>query len=53
METKIAITKLDKDNYEMWAFKMQMLLTREEMWDTVEGDAKKSDDAGYDKWKKL
>lgn len=35
MDTKYAITKLNNTNYFVWKFKMQLLLTKEGVWETV------------------
>nr|XP_012216472.1 PREDICTED: uncharacterized protein LOC105668604 [Linepithema humile] len=38
MDTKYAITKLNNTNYFVWKFKMQLLLTKEGVWETVIAD---------------
>lgn len=33
--TRIAITKLNNDNYQTWKYKMELLLIKEDLWDVV------------------
>lgn len=35
MESKNSITKLNNNNYFVWKFKMQMILTKEKVWKTI------------------
>lgn len=35
METKIQITKLNNKNYHNWKFKMELLLIKEKVWNTI------------------
>lgn len=49
IKTKFAIVKLNNTNYFVWKFKMQLLLTKEDMWETITGNPS---DPMTDAWKK-
>ena len=54
------IDKLSHDNYIAWAFRMKMLLSEEEVWETIEGEVQHAPEIGatavvkaeYEKYKK-
>lgn len=36
--TRVSIAKLNNDNYQVWKFKMELLLIMEDLWDVVIND---------------
>lgn len=34
-DSKLLFTKLNRDNYELWKYRMQLLLKKEKVWDVV------------------
>lgn len=50
METKISIEKLNNTNYSSWKFKMQMILTREGVWRSMNSERPEESGQNYDKW---
>ena len=37
-DTRYTVSKLNNSNYQIWKFKVKMLLIREEIWTVVQGD---------------
>lgn len=48
---RIAISKLNGGNYQVWKFKMELLLIKEELWDQVSSTAP-TDATAAAAWKK-
>ena len=48
-DLKLGITKLNSDNYQMWKFKMEMLLSKDDTWDVLTTDRPDVDNQEWDK----
>lgn len=49
MDTKTIITKLNDKNYQLWKFKVEMLLTKDDLWDVVDKEKPEPAPEGWDK----
>lgn len=38
MDTKLCITKLNGTNYQLWKYKIELLLLKEELWEVIVND---------------
>lgn len=56
-KVKASITKLNNENYFIWKFKVELLLTKDEVWHVIAEAVPvlsndRSNQANIDKWKK-
>lgn len=49
--TKVLVTKLNNNNYQLWKFKMELLLLKEDQWHVIQNQ--KPDNVAEAEWKKL
>lgn len=47
-DSKLLFTKLNRDNYEIWKYRMQLLLKKEKVWDVINEEIPENPDV---KWK--
>ena len=49
-DAKLLITKLNRENYEIWKYRMKLLLKKEKVWEVIEKEIPENPNA---KWKEL
>lgn len=45
--TRVTITKLNNDNYQVWKFKVELLLIKEDLWNIVSQEPPAEEDAAW------
>lgn len=51
--TKVCITKLNDENYQVWSYKLELLLIKEDLWTVIsDGEAPVGDEGQLKKWKR-
>lgn len=48
-ETKVTIKKLNNENYQLWKFKMELILSRDDQWDQITKEKPDPAPADWDK----
>lgn len=48
-ELKLSVAKLNNDNYQLWKFKVEMLLSRDDLWEVTTTERPQNNDQDWDK----
>lgn len=48
-ELKLSVAKLNNDNYQLWKFKVEMLLSRDDLWEVTTTERPQDNNQDWDK----